>query len=1058
MTDLRATLQATLGSAYSIERELSGGGMSRVFVAEEQALGRKVVVKVLPPDTMAGVNLERFRREILVSAKLQHPHIVPVLATGEIAGGGTSPGVPYYTMPFVEGESLRGRLARSDALPITEVVSILKDVARALAFAHEHNVAHRDIKPDNILLSGGSATVADFGIAKAVSAARDDSRGETLTQMGTSLGTPAYMAPEQAAADPSTDHRADIYSFGCVAYELLAGRPPFIEKTPQRLLAAQMSERPRPVLELRPDTPPPLADLVAKCLEKSADERPQRAAEIVRILETVTSGGGHPALPPILLGGAGMFRRALMYYAAAFIAVLVVAQAAVIAVGLPDWAVPGATVVMLLGLPVILFTGYVQRVTRRAVTMTPAYTPGGTPSMPRGTMASLAIKASPHVSWHRTAKGGMIAVGAFVLLVAVFMILRAKGIGPAGSLLAAGKLVERDPLLLTEFRVVQADSTLGAVLSQAVRSNLEQSSAITLVPRATVTAALERMQKPRDAALDISLAQQLAVREGIKAIVDGEVAGIGAGYLLTLRLVTADSGRELASFREGADSPRELIDAVDRVSRKMRGRIGESLRDVHASPSLAHVTTQSIDALRKYTEATKATGNSDWPKAAMLAREAIALDSNFALAWRHLGESMYNAGIRGASLDSILTRAFEMRDRLAERERLAVEGDFYSLGPGRDRAKAVAAFERQIELGDYSNSNSLSELLVSRREFARAESLAELRIRAEPRYALSYGNRAVYQLRQGKLGAADSTVNLLRKLFPQRQTTPYYQGWVEIARGDMRRAVAVLDSFQRAIGGDYGARALRLMAGVAQTQGRSREHDRLLRQSRSIDSLRGVTVPTVSDSLPAIARSITYFGPTPELVARIESFASRYPTSLAVARAFAYANQPVRARAVLAAYRVAVKDTVTLRVDEPAMHLALGELALAEDRPLDALREFRLGDQMPDGPASSCNACLYADLARAYDRANMPDSTIAALEQTLTLLWRVPFSSLTPLLGPFEKRLGELFENRNELDKAHRHYSRFVELWQSADPELQPRVAEVRDRLRRITERERRNR
>jgi len=211
--DLREQLQRTLGDAYTLDRELGGGGMSRVFVATDTAFGRQIVVKVLPPDAAASVSAERFKREIQVAAHLQHPHIVPVLTAGE------SDGLPFYTMPFVKGESLRVRLSKSGELSVNESVHILRDIASALAYAHGEGVVHRDIKPENVILSGGVAVVTDFGVAKAMDLAATEGGGSksALTSRGVALGTPAYMAPEPATADSHVFHRADIFSFGCLA-------------------------------------------------------------------------------------------------------------------------------------------------------------------------------------------------------------------------------------------------------------------------------------------------------------------------------------------------------------------------------------------------------------------------------------------------------------------------------------------------------------------------------------------------------------------------------------------------------------------------------------------------------------------------------------------------------------------------------------------------------------------------------------------------------------------------------------------------------------------------
>jgi serine/threonine-protein kinase len=312
---LTEQLQASLGANYAIERELGGGGMSRVFLATEKTLGRSVVVKVLPPELAHAVSIERFRREIATSARLQHPHIVPLLTAGE------TDGLPYYTMPFIDGESLRSRLSRGGELPLVDIVRVVRDIAGALAYAHEHGVVHRDIKPENVMLSRQHALVADFGVAKALSASTM-AAGTASTSLGIALGTPAYMAPEQAAADPTTDTRADLYALGAMTYEMLTGTPPFGGRNAQATLAAHATEPATPVGARRPATPPALAALVMKLLEKRPADRPQTADAVLAALDgiTTTSGSMLPFAPAAK-------KRRVPAWAIAGIAALLVAVA-----------------------------------------------------------------------------------------------------------------------------------------------------------------------------------------------------------------------------------------------------------------------------------------------------------------------------------------------------------------------------------------------------------------------------------------------------------------------------------------------------------------------------------------------------------------------------------------------------------------------------------------------------------------------------------------------------------------------------------------------------------
>lgn len=284
---LRTRLQQQLAGSYIIERELDGAGSSHVFVATEVALDRVVVLKVLAPELTADIDVERFRREIQFAAKLQHPHLVPLLNAALPTAENDRHQVRWYSMPYIEGATLRDLLVRRGSPPYPEAIRLLRDMALALAYAHAHGVVHRDIKPENVFLNDGIAMISDFGVAKAIDNASDASlrTGQRATTMSTLLGTPDYMSPEQIGSALVVDHRADLYAFGCVAYELLTGAPPFVRPTLRATLAAQLADTPIPILQQRPELPPPIAALVMQCLAKNPSARPASASWIIRAID-----------------------------------------------------------------------------------------------------------------------------------------------------------------------------------------------------------------------------------------------------------------------------------------------------------------------------------------------------------------------------------------------------------------------------------------------------------------------------------------------------------------------------------------------------------------------------------------------------------------------------------------------------------------------------------------------------------------------------------------------------------------------------------------------------
>ena len=314
-------VSSALSSSYRIEREVGRGGMATVYLAEDLKHHRPVAVKVLHPELAAALGHERFLREVEIAARLQHPHILTLIDSGE------ADGFVYYVMPFVDGKSLRARITREHELPVADVVRIMREVADALSEAHAHGVVHRDIKPDNVLLRGQHVVIADFGVAKAVSEATGV---HEVTSVGVTLGTPTYMAPEQAAGDPAIDHRADIYALGVMAYEMLTGAPPFTGVTAQAVLAAHMTLQPEPIASRRAAVPAALSAVIMRCLEKRPADRWQSVNDLLAQLDVVaTPGSGTLPLSPASrrtpATSPGSWRRARVFALIAGLAVVGVA-------------------------------------------------------------------------------------------------------------------------------------------------------------------------------------------------------------------------------------------------------------------------------------------------------------------------------------------------------------------------------------------------------------------------------------------------------------------------------------------------------------------------------------------------------------------------------------------------------------------------------------------------------------------------------------------------------------------------------------------------------------
>jgi len=755
-----------------------------------------------------------------------------------------------------------------------------------------------------------------------------------------------------------------------------------------------------------------------------------------------------------MIGGRTLL-QALGLYAAGSWLVLQVVDVLKDNMGLPDWVFPFAFVLLLIGLPIILATAVVQK--RLAAPLPAPDATGDDPAtrpVPEPATTGEPAEIRRLFTWKNALLGGGLAFVMLAIVTGGFMYMRNAGIGPVGSLVAAGVLEEKAQVILAD---IEADEpSLSRTVTESFRVDLAQSPVIRLVGPDSIADALARMGLSPDAGLSEATARELAQRDGIPAVIAGELATLGSGYVLTARLMDASDGTLLASARAAAGDEEEILAAIDEVSSRLRERIGESYTSLRGTPALAHVTTGSLAALKKYTEAYDARHRDEDPEAAVrLLEEAVAIDSTFALAWRDLSTVLDNIGRDRGRQAVALEQAYRYRDRLSERERYLVEASYHS-ELTRDWQKATEAYQAMLRLDpdDAQALNNIGANYYAQADYENALVWYRRAHEADPDMSLHLANVAISHANLGQFDSAAARYAELDSFPPN----PLFEEWHAQFRwlaGDEEEFRASLERYQETFTGSGRAsmRVANALEGLDLLHGRVGERLAEAEERAERSDLAGDLQGSVDARLDAAGIRLDFYADTADAVATILEAIARIeadttdvvdPPWWRIGNLFFDAGDAERGRA----YR----DSAWQRSPEPIRRWrATGQSAdlryrsaRAQGTAEEALQHLRAL------PPAWCAPCRHREEAELFDAAGLVDSARVNYELYLEIPFNFRFWEDARSLARTHERLGQLYDEQGDLENAALHYARFVELWEEADPEFQSRVQAAQARLTEI--------